>query len=94
LGFFAFMAWIIPDKVSVAFMSWIAKRGNFSLIGLLIGLISLVVVLVMTVIAVVKLWYLIQMPQWVSISLWAGLGLSVISLVILIIYWTKHKKTS
>lgn len=84
-GFLAIMAWFVPDTASIRAMTWIAKRRNFSKISLSIGAAMLLTFVVMVVIAVVKLLYYVQMASWVWVALWAGLGLSLISLFILLL---------
>jgi len=84
-GFLAIMAWIVPDPASKIAMSWIAERRNFSRVSLYAGAAMIITFVVMAVIAVVKLLHYVQMAQWVWVALWVGLGLFLISLVMLLI---------
>lgn len=91
-GFLAIMAWIVPDNAAKIAMSWIAERRNFSRVSLYIGVAMILTFVVVAVIAVVKLLHYVQMAPWVWVALWVGLGLFLISLVMLLI--TRRRTSS
>lgn len=85
VSFLLIMGWFVPDRASVRAMTWIAKRRNISKVSLFVGTAMIVVFLVMIVIAVIKILHLVQMAPWVWWVVLIGLGLSLISLTMLII---------
>lgn len=90
LGFLAIMAWLIPDKAAAASMTWITARRNFSQIGLALGLIAIVVFIVMVVIAVIKLLHYVQMSPWVWWVAGVGLGVTLVSVIMLLLARRKN----
>lgn len=90
LGFFAIMAWFVPDATSRRAMTWIATRRNFSKVSFAAGIVAIVTFLVMAIIAVIKLLHYVQMAPWVWTMLWIGLGVFLVSFIMLII--TRRKK--
>ena len=85
LGFLAIMAWIIPDGPARRAMSWIATRRNFSKVSLFVGIGMICVFVVMIIIAISKLLHYVQMAPWVWTMSLIGLGVILVSLIILVI---------